>query len=84
MQKLLCVKASRAKVFVCKTVCVNLRVKASVLIASVCNLALSSCHYAGLTEPRSASNANKLASSWPLKQDRKSAQNMAAIERARQ
>ena len=44
------------------------------------SLALSSCHYvlrprpgleAGLGEPRSASNANKLASSWPLKQGRK-------------
>ena len=35
---------------------------------------------AGLGEPRSASNANKPASSWPLKQGRKSAQNMAAIE----
>ena len=31
---------------------------------------------AGLGEPRSASNANKPASSWPLKQGRKSAQNM--------
>ena len=39
---------------------------------------------AGLGEPRSASNANKPASSWPLKQGRKSAQNMAAIEGPRQ
>ena len=40
------------------------------------SLALSSCHYVlrprpGLGEPRSASNANKPASSWPLKQGRK-------------
>ena len=51
------------------------------------SLALSSCHYVlrprparglpeacprpALGEPRSASNANKLASSWPLKQGRK-------------
>ena len=44
------------------------------------SLALSSCHYvfaseawprAGLGEPRSASNANKPASSWPQKQGRK-------------
>ena len=39
---------------------------------------------AGLGEPRSASNANKPASSWPLKQGQKSAQNMAAIEGPRQ
>ena len=40
---------------------------------------------AGLGEPRSgASNANNPASSWPLKQDQKSAQNMAAIEGPRQ
>ena len=43
------------------------------------SLALSSCHYVlrprpargQASEPRSASNANKLASSWPLKQGRK-------------
>ena len=39
---------------------------------------------AGLGEPRSASNANKPASSWPLNRAEKSAQNMAAIERPRQ
>ena len=35
---------------------------------------------AGLSEPWNASNANISASSWPLKQGRKSVQNMAAIE----
>ena len=55
------------------------------------SLALSSCHYvlrprpglgqasgrprAGLGEPRSAPNANKPASSWPLKQGRKKCSN---------
>ena len=35
---------------------------------------------AGLGKPWSASNANKPASSWPLKQGPKSGQNMAAIK----
>ena len=38
----------------------------------------------GLGEPRSTSNANTPASSWPLKQGRKSVQNMAAMEGPRQ
>ena len=50
------------------------------------SLALSSCHYVlrPRREPRSASNANKPASSWPPKQGRKKCSKLAAIEGPRQ